>query len=769
MTKIVNIHCVGILPIYYPFLLAIKSVSKNKNYGDYIFNFIIRDSDSDNFEKVTEVLNNSSDHDGELNIILSGLDDYKKGEHPVEPLMVLVSRIPLFGVAKKEFLNWIESKFDIDFNSIHQNIIASYHSEDSFRKFEEEVFGANNEIKLSTYQKGTTVYNFIKEKISLYTEENVDLEEVIKEKIIYESQEFGKDDLFILSEQQDLESVHNNPDLINRTIAFTINPWLRNKDEDIIVYRPPEEFISFTHIFTRDFQDLDEEFRVLLNEIITEIDNYISKTYSAHQFPTPDSKRSNMDQLIDDLKLFYGVNSEKGIINTTQSFSDNIQYKKVGSDTSLNLICMWLPGLNCKKLDEQNIEFDEYCCFEGTENDFDKIDESLKELINMASFYRIYGADYDVLAFPENRKRKTEYHDEQIKSVAELNTSKSLQKAWAHSLGNELRTIWGLSESVKMQSDKFRGILEKHDYDILDFRSKLIRLDLFSQDLYERNRALFRLDDSDSYFVINKEGKFSLKKIILTCLAKSLYTFFIRAKHGEERYDYILQDIFDVNLERIEMLNEEVLSLTDSRYSGKIDKTKFFKRKKEISYELDKISKKKQKIQSYIKETEDLLIHILQFSNPNDDKFLELENLLYSFLMREIKFDLNETYRLFDSFEINISENYKTDSELASHLANVFMMEVLSNILKYTKTYNNKRFVKIEAGINSRQWLKIYNSSDNFGHGFNKDGHHGVQMIAKLLPKLVNDKNRNLPYNLNNIIKNENGVFKVNIWEDNHE
>lgn len=68
----INIHCVGILPIYFPFLLAVQDLVQEEKYKTKYKNitirYFIRKSDEKNFIAVNDIVNNGDNSNRILHI-----------------------------------------------------------------------------------------------------------------------------------------------------------------------------------------------------------------------------------------------------------------------------------------------------------------------------------------------------------------------------------------------------------------------------------------------------------------------------------------------------------------------------------------------------------------------------------------------------------------------------------------------------------------------------------------------------------------------------
>ncbi|NUN08662.1 MAG: hypothetical protein HUU54_05740 [Ignavibacteriaceae bacterium] len=755
----INIHCVGILPIYFPFLLAVQDLVQEEKYKTKYKNitirYFIRKSDEKNFIAVNDIVNNGDNSNRILHIVLSGLKDYSQHTDKLDPLMVLLSRVPLFGIADKQFVEDKLSKI-IDCNNYGIGITPNVISD--FENYLYRIYCDSTSVKFSTYGEGTTVNNYIKRRLNdQNTKSNIN----INRKLLT-TNDFGIDDLIYLD--------HNHEEWKN-TVAFTINPWMRDKNRQAIILYPPNEFESFTNIFTEKYDKLDSTRRGLLNDIIHNIDKYITHAYLYNE-DNKEAYKKYKDLLKEKIVAYYfdvndRINSDNKIVKYYKYNQNDISAKE------LKHICMWLPGMKCNKINNEDIYYDHTdCCYTNDGINDNNINEAVDELIVLSAYYRIFGADYDVLAFPNEKERKTFHHDEKLKasSKAELlpQLSHAIGTEISASYNNMLMLYTSNKESLKRKTE-FIGVIKNtlevlikkgkiHEYDLnklddknwkdvknifkmtlqylteedlkciskvisicdvdeyIDYVNRFYNIDILlkkilfqTKKLYEireTNRSILRMNSSESNIVFIKTGQYNIKKIIVSAIITALEHFY-----GNTIYPKSVS--------------------VENAYNNA--KTRYWSKANQMKIELDLWKK------------HDLYLN-------EHDNIIEAYNNWYS-----------EYSKCDTVFDIDISriDDISFDTSEGRPIIEIFFQEIYLNAFKYGDNSITGK-VNIILDVSGEVNINMFTfSNTSITKIFKKDGEGN-----KLVHNVLKNKFKLRPIN-KNYVEYDNNIYKITAVRDN--
>jgi len=284
------------------------------------------------------------------------------------------------------------------------------------------------------------------------------------------------------------------------------------------------------------------------------------------------------------------------------------------------------------------------------------------------------------------RSIKAKKHIQQKVTIDKANEKLKTQSGWAHSIGNNLWFIRQFSNKTKQLcselDDKLKNISNWND---LYLSSSIV--DHFISQTYRSNQALVRMEASEFIFSKKKTGRYHLKDACISSLLTAMYVALVRYKKGDRKYSLPINILLDDNFDKNDLKTKDKL----------IDN---------YLIELQKLYKKGQTNSEYIL---DLLIQ-------------------YKYL----------NFRWFDTFSIEIDEEFKTNTEDAWHIACACFTEIWTNAFKYVnKGKNGKRSVKLKISCKNNKNLFYVENTSIIQNNLNKKGHSGIISIENIVPALL--------------------------------
>lgn len=275
-----------------------------------------------------------------------------------------------------------------------------------------------------------------------------------------------------------------------------------------------------------------------------------------------------------------------------------------------------------------------------------------------------------------------------------LKKEKALKKAWAHTIGNNLRYLGGIANWSKKQIDL---ILNKNNDDALTnnlFRiSKWVhRLERESNLLYGSNEAMYRFEREEIIFNKEENGKYKLESACTIAFFRVFLSYLLKVSDDKkpEYQDYLLP-YCGYNPELKSEYEKELRNIEDSE--GNLELAKSIS-----TYYRDKIKN----YQNYFSLSEQSYSQFVDRCTVLIEKIIDkTENITLNDLVSFLTTPIVNNLKIFDEVNIQIDESFKTNNSVSWSFMGFLFQELWSNTIKYSSPNSNGQRVVtfiIESG-----------------------------------------------------------------------
>ncbi len=359
--------------------------------------------------------------------------------------------------------------------------------------------------------------------------------------------------------------------------------------------------------------------------------------------------------------------------------------------------------------------------------------DELKDLVNGKIFHTTKQSSLSNLELLCELTKDLAFEEEK-KNEDLLKKERELKKAWAHTIGNNLRYLSGLSNWSNKQLNYLINSNSEisSNPSILKISKWIDKLERESNLLYDSNEALYRFEREDIIYDKDIGGQYSLESPCVNAFFRVFLSYIYKIEDGKPEFkDYLIPYCgFDLN--EFTDRKHYVIGLEDLYGNLEIAKLENPEEKATIEKFLMEQSKLDFTFTKLINSCSDKIESLFE----KEDK-LTLEHLV-NFLIDPIIDNIS----LFESVEIKIDPSFRTNNYVAWSVIGFMFQEIWSNVIKYSgKDDFGKRSFKLIIDSNEREnSFYLENTTNNVDETFSSKRTSGQYAIKMYIPSLLGAK-----------------------------